>query len=211
VRLRADLIVAAAAAALFGPLFVLRRLGPLDFWWWMSLNLVVLIGLGAILDRGYLTAVRAELRGRIGTKVALGVLSAAGLYMVFWLGNAVARSLLPFAGSGIAGVYGFKTGASLIRVVLLMVFLIGPGEELFWRAFLQRRAMSRFGAVPGFLAVAALYTGVHAASGNAMLVLAAAVCGLFWGAIYLRTRSVLLVAASHTLWDLAVFVVFPFR
>jgi membrane protease YdiL (CAAX protease family) len=44
-----------------------------------------------------------------------------------------------------------------------------------------------------------------------MLVLAAAVCGLFWGVIYLKTRSVLLVAVSHTLWDLAVFILVPFR
>jgi uncharacterized protein len=211
VRFRADLFLAAAAAALFVPLFVLRRLGPLDFWWWLSLNLVLLIGLGAILDRDYRSIVRAELRGRVARRVALGALSAAVLYAVFWAGNAAARSLLPFAPSGIAGVYGFRTGASLIRIVLLMTFLIGPGEELFWRGLLQRRAMSRFGPVPGFLAAATLYAGVHAAGGNAMLVLAAAVCGLFWGAIYLRTRSVLLVAVSHTLWDLAVFVVFPFR
>lgn len=210
-RQRAGLILAVAAAALFGPLFVLRRLGPLDFWWWMSLNVILLIGLGAILDRSYLPALRADLRTRIGRKVALGVLSAVALYGVFWIGNEGARSLLPFAGSGIESVYGFKTGASLIRVVLLMVLLIGPGEELFWRAFLQRRAMERFGAIPGFLAATALYALVHAASGNVMLVLAAAVCGLFWGAIYLRTRSVLLVAVSHTLWDLAVFIVFPFR
>jgi hypothetical protein len=43
-----------------------------------------------------------------------------------------------------------------------------------------------------------------------MLVLAAAVCGLFWGVLYLRTGSILLVAVSHTLWDIAVFVLFPF-
>ncbi len=55
-----------------------------------------------------------------------------------------------------------------------------------------------------------LYTAVHLASGNIMLVLAAAVCGVFWGWLYLRYRSPVLNIVSHTLWDLAVFVVFPF-
>ena len=33
---------------------------------------------------------------------------------------------------------------------------------------------------------------------------------LFWGWLYLRFRSPVLNIVSHTLWDLAVFVVFPF-
>ena len=44
-----------------------------------------------------------------------------------------------------------------------------------------------------------------------MLVLAAAVCGLFWGYLYMRTGSALLVVVSHTVWDIAVFLIVPFR
>jgi membrane protease YdiL (CAAX protease family) len=43
-----------------------------------------------------------------------------------------------------------------------------------------------------------------------MLILAAAVCGVFWGGLYLRFRSPLLNIVSHTLWDLLVFVILPF-
>jgi membrane protease YdiL (CAAX protease family) len=57
---------------------------------------------------------------------------------------------------------------------------------------------------------ALLYTAVHLAGGNIMLVLAAALCGVFWGWLYLRFRSPLLNIISHTLWDLLVFVVLPF-
>jgi uncharacterized protein len=52
-----------------------------------------------------------------------------------------------------------------LRVVLLLALLIGPGEELFWRGFLQRRWQIRFGPVRGFLLTAGLYTLVHAATG----------------------------------------------
>jgi uncharacterized protein len=44
-----------------------------------------------------------------------------------------------------------------------------------------------------------------------MLVLAAAACGLFWGFLYLRFKSVLLTAVSHALWDLTVFILIPFH
>jgi membrane protease YdiL (CAAX protease family) len=166
--------------------------------------------LGLFLDRTYIPSLACDLRSRAGRKVFFGLFAAAALYAVFFAGNILSRRLLPFAGTGIDGVYLFKSSASTARVVLLMTLIIGPGEEVFWRGFLQRRWQERFGAGRGFLFAAALYAGVHAGSGNAMLVLAAAVCGLFWGELYRRTGSVLLIAVSHTAWDLAAFVLFPF-
>jgi uncharacterized protein len=205
-----DLALPAAAALLFVPLFVFRALGPLDFWLWMSLNLFLLIGLSLALDRGFLPTIKADFFSGWGTKLLLGAGSAAALYAIFFVGNRISRLVLPFAAAGISDVYGFKAGASPARIVLLLALWIGPGEEIFWRGVLQRRWQGRFGRVPGLWAAAALYTLVHLGSGNPMLVLAAAACGLFWGALYDRTGSVLLVAISHTLWDIAVFVLFPF-
>jgi hypothetical protein len=80
---------------------------------------------------------------------------------------------------------------------------------LFWRRLLQRRLEDLWGGWKGCLAAAALYTAVHAGSGNPLLVLAAGVCGLFWGYLYLRFRSVVLNAVSHALWDAAVFILWP--
>lgn len=207
----ADIVPAAVAASLFVPLFIGRGLGPLDFWWAMSSSILALIGLGAALDSGFPIFVRRDLRSGALLKIGRGLLAAAALYGIFWVGNEASRWLFPLAAGGIDRVYGFKAGAALPRIVLLLALIIGPGEELFWRAYLQRRWQARFGRWPGFLAAAALYALVHAASGNVMLVLAAGVCGLFWGSLYMKTGSVLLVAVSHTAWDLAVFVLWPFR
>jgi membrane protease YdiL (CAAX protease family) len=207
---RQPLVVALLAAALFVPLFIVRGIGAFDFWWWMSANITVLLVLTAAIDRRQLVALANDVLDRPATKIAVGLLAAAGLYAVFFIGNILARRILPFAGSDISQVYGFKTGASTLRVIFLMALVIGPGEELFWRGYLQRNFQDRFGGLAGFLAATALYTLVHAGSGNPMLVLAAAVCGLFWGYLYLKTKSVLLVLISHTVWDLAVFILFPF-
>jgi uncharacterized protein len=203
--------VAALAAALFVPLFILRGIGPFDFWWWMSAAIVLLISLGAALDAEYIPALRRDFGESAGKKIGQGLLTAAALYLVFFIGNWASRLILPFAGADIGQVYGFKTGAPVLRIVLSMALVIGPGEELFWRAFLQRRWQKRFGPWGGWLAATALYAFVHAGSGNPMLVLAAAVCGLFWGYLYMKTGSALLVVVSHTVWDIAVFLVVPFR
>jgi hypothetical protein len=200
----------AVAAALFIALFRFRRIGPLDFWAWLAANIVVALALAFAVDRGYARRLAADLRTGAVRKIVLGLASAAALYGVFAVGRLAALRLFPFAAGDIAAVYGLRAGVALPRVVLLIGLIIGPGEELFWRAFFQERTGATTRPIAGFVLTVLLYTAVHMASGNLMLVLAAAVCGLFWGALYLRFRSPLLNVVSHTLWDLAVFVVFPF-
>ena len=117
--------------------------------------------------------------------------------------------VFPFAAGGIQNVYSFREGASPLRITLLILLLIGPGEELFWRGFIQRGWQNRFGPLIGWILASGLYSLVHVGSGNIMLILAALICGLFWGGLYLRRRSLLLVAVSHTLWDILIFVLFP--
>lgn len=201
-------LAAILAVFLFVPLFALRRIGGFDFWWWMSLNLVVLVSFGLFSDKSYLNLILKDLnKGRL-KKIGLGILSAGVLYAVFFVGNEVSRIIFPFAGVEISQVYSFKQDASALRIVLLMIVLIGPGEELFWRGYLQRHWEKRFGRYWGFVFASVLYALVHAASGNIMLVLSAGVCGLFWGFLYLRYKSIILICVSHTLWDLMIFVFF---
>lgn len=206
---RRDLVCIIVAALMFTPLFVLRQVGPFDFWWWMSANLIVLITAGAATDRHFAPHILSDLREGVPWKTMAGLASALALYAVFAVGDVLSRQLFDFAAKNIDAVYGFKGGAAPARIVVLMALLIGPGEELFWRAYLQRRLSAGMGPWPGFILATALYTAVHLASGNIMLVLAALVCGLFWGYLYLRFQSPLLNALSHTVWDIAIFILFP--
>ncbi len=203
-------LAGAVAAVLFIALFRFRRFGPFDFWTWLAVNVVIVVALGFLLDRDYARRLSEDLRSGVFQKALIGVASAAALYAVFAVGRVVALRLFPFAADGIEGVYALKVGAAPLRVALLIGFVIGPGEELFWRGFFQERVGGTTRPGVGFFLTALLYAAVHMASGNIMLVLAAAVCGLFWGWLYLSFRSPLMNVVSHTLWDLAVFVVLPF-
>jgi membrane protease YdiL (CAAX protease family) len=200
----------AFAAILFIALFRFRRLGPLDFWAWLTLNIAIVVALSFALDGGYAARLRLDLRSGILRKAAIGIASAVALYAVFAVGRIVALRIFPFAGAGIGNVYALRAGVPLLRASLLIGLVIGPGEELFWHGFFQERTAATTSRAFGFALTALLYTGVHLASGNVMLILAAAVCGVFWGWLYLRFRSPLLNIVSHTLWDLLVFVIFPF-
>jgi membrane protease YdiL (CAAX protease family) len=201
--------IAVLAAAIFFPLFIIRGIAGFDFWWWISANIALLLGIVAMLDETWRREIAVDIQERLLWKIGMGVLSAAVLYGVFFTGNIVSRRLFFFAGTGIDAVYAFKTEASPLRIGLLMLCLIGPGEELFWRGFLQRHLQKGFGQWRGFFMATMIYTLIHVGSGNVMLVLAAGVCGLFWGFLYLRFHSMLLNAISHTLWDVAIFLILP--
>jgi membrane protease YdiL (CAAX protease family) len=203
-------VVGAIAAVLFIALFRLRRLGPLDFWPGLAVTIVVVVAIGFVVDRGYVRRLKDDLGSGRLRKGAIGVVSAAFLYGVFAVGRVVALRLFPFAAAGIENVYTLKDGIPALKLVLLITLVIGPGEELFWRGFFQERAGTTTNRAFGFVLATLLYTAVHMASGNLMLVLAAATCGLFWGWLYLRFRSPLINIVSHTVWDLLVFVFLPF-
>jgi len=198
------------AAVLFIALFRFRRLGPLDFWAWLALTVAFVAAMSFVIDRGYGRRLKEDLGSGLIRKAAIGIASAVVLYAVFAAGREAALALFPFAATGIDRVYALKSGVPIARVVLLIGLIIGPGEELFWRGFFQERAASRTSRASGFALTSLLYTSVHMASGNPMLILAAAVCGVFWGWLYMRFRSPVLNIVSHTAWDLLVFVIFPF-
>ncbi|MBN1932172.1 MAG: CPBP family intramembrane metalloprotease [Desulfobacterales bacterium] len=206
----AFIVIMITAVALFVPLFITRGLNGFDFWWWMSFNLIILIAVSAILDQSLKSDFTNDLSRDLLKKIILGISSALFLYFVFFFGNIFSRILFPFAGTDISKVYQFKGDASSLRIALLMLFIIGPGEEIFWRGFIQRRFQFHFGGLRGLICATALYSAVHVGSANPMLILAAMICGFFWGVLYLRYRSMVLNITSHVLWDVAVFLVFPF-
>ncbi len=203
--------ITSLAVVLFTVMFIFRSIGAFDFWYWMSSNLIVILTLAYLLDKGNLAMLRHDVSETPVLKVILGLAFAAVLFSVFFVGNAVIRFLHEAAGDGIERVYAFKQDAPAWRIALLMALIIGPGEELFWRGFLQRRLQIHLGANSGFLFATALYTAVHIFTGNYVLVLAALTCGLFWGWLYKKYNSMIINSVSHTVWDILVFIIIPFH
>lgn len=200
---RAALMAIPAAAAVWVVIFAWR---PLNFWVLMTAGTGAL-GLLAIRIRGPFPLGE----GGRWSDVVLGAAATVFLYAAFAVGRVVAGQVLPFAASQVAAVYTIRAQAPVWVITLVLVLVIGPGEELFWRGLVQWGLVQRLGPDRGWAAAALLYALAHAAAANVMLVIAALVAGAFWGRLYLRVGRIVPVAVSHVLWDLAVFVLFPFQ
>jgi len=196
----------AAAAVLFSLLFA----GPLfDFWLQLTLSALLLTA-SALFFGGKALRRRLRVSGHEALRALLiGIVSAAVLYVVFYVGNLVSRGLFGFASEQIGSVYTFKEGAGVLRMTLLIALVIGPGEEIFWRGYVQN-GLRRYFPRRHWVAAAGVYALVHLASGNFMLIASALVCGLFWGWLFVRFDSLWGNILSHILWDISVFLVFPF-
>jgi len=138
-----------------------------------------------------------------------GLFSAIVLYVIFWFGKWISTLIFPFASHQIGAIYDKGEGVPLLVIFFLLLLVTGPCEEIFWRGFLQRNLMVRYGEFRGWLLATAIYAGVHIWSFNFMLIGAAAVAGAFWGLLYLRWKSLTPVIISHAVWSAFVFAVAP--
>ncbi|MDD5458822.1 MAG: type II CAAX endopeptidase family protein [Phycisphaerae bacterium] len=140
--------------------------------------------------------------------ILIGLASAAMFYL-FFLAGGFAVKLFSFADRGVQDIYAIRGQTPLGLIAIALFFLIGPAEEFFWRGFIQYRLSKRYGDRAGFLAAAFFYSIGHIWSFNFMLIFAAVICGLFWGYIFNRYKSIWPAVISHAVWDVTIFVLLP--
>jgi uncharacterized protein len=143
------------------------------------------------------------------TAVLQGLIAAVALYIIFWAGQTISSCIFPFASHQVSAIYGKGAGFSHVSIFFLLLLVTGPCEEVFWRGFLQRSLMGRYGEFPGWLLATAIYTGVHIWSFNLMLIGAAAVAGAFWGLLYMKLKRLDTLIICHSLWSACIFAVVP--
>lgn len=176
-----------------------------DFWTSMSGSAAILIGLATLFATPWWRKLQLTRENLV-----LGLVIALVLWGVFWVGDKVSSWLFDFAREQVDSIYGIKGETSPWVLSLLLLLLIGPAEEIFWRGYVQDRLSAKWGPNLGFLLATAAYTLVHLPSGNFMLVMASMVCGLAWGGLYrVMPQRFAAILISHAVWDAAVFVWFP--
>lgn len=202
----------AAAALLWFYMFSPWTNGAPNFWLVMAGSALILTtcAIGFTPDRKVLFSIEKPWLQLLG-----GIALAFLLWGVFWVGDKLAAWMFHFARPQVDAVYAMKTSLPVSVIALLLLFLIGPAEELFWRGYVQRTLVKLFanrkaGATLAFIVTALVYALVHIWSFNFMLVMAALVAGLVWGLIYrLCPKALPALVVSHALWDALVFVILP--
>ena len=177
-------------------LFGLTFRGPrVRFWERMTITGVVLGNMALANDREL-----RHLRFR-ERDVALGLLSAAGLYAIFQVGDRTARAVMPSGSQEIGDIYALRSLRPTSEIAARLATVIGPAEELFWRGFVQRRL--------GAAGAAMAYGGAHLVTGNATLIGAATVAGIYWGFLRAIGMSMPALITSHVAWDIWIFLLAP--
>lgn len=176
-----------------------------NFWWMMTASACVLSLIATLFCPGWWKRVKLT-----PANILLGIAIAAALWGIFWIGDKLSQMMFDFARPQVDTIYGMKDGESPWLLTFLMLFLIGPAEEIYWRGYVQQNLSERWNPNVGVIVTTAIYALVHAGSFNFMLTMAALVAGAAWGILYrFFPERFSAIIISHALWDVAVFIWFP--
>ena len=193
------------ATALWTVMFSPWTAPHVNFWWMMTGSALTLSLCGTLFMPRWWKKVTIDPKN-----ILLGVAIAVALWGVFWIGDKLSQIMFNFARPQVNLIYGMKEGESPWLLTALMLFIIGPAEEIFWRGYIQEKFSKRWNPNIGFIVTTAIYALVHAGSMNFMLTMAALVAGAAWGLLYrLKPQWFGAIILSHALWDVAVFIWFP--
>lgn len=183
----------------------------LNFWLAMSFSALALTILSVSFTPDLKSVLKVE---KPSVQILGGILLALALWGIFWVGDKVSAWMFGFAREEVDAVYAMKTGMPSWLIALLLLFLIGPAEEFFWRGYVQRTLGVLLGGKHpqdmAFLLTTGVYALVHVWSLNFMLVMAALVAGAIWGFVYrICPKALPALIISHAFWDALVFVILP--
>ncbi|MDO4586322.1 MAG: CPBP family glutamic-type intramembrane protease [Planctomycetia bacterium] len=199
------------AFVLWGVMFSPWTASRIPFWPMMSLSAGILLMTAFGFRHDWRDLLQQTPRSRLRT-LLYGFALAAFLWGIFWIGDKASSFLFGFASGQVDHVYTLKEGISPWTIGLLLLILIGPAEEIFWRGYVQRTLADLYGPNRAMFFSIGVYALVHLFSFNFMLLAAAAVLGCVWSFLFrLSPKTLPTLIVSHALWDTAVFVLFPFR
>ncbi|MFM8474022.1 MAG: lysostaphin resistance A-like protein [Candidatus Kapaibacterium sp.] len=145
-------------------------------------------------------------RGRL----VLGGLVHGVLWATISVGGLIVmRTFVPWLHDEAERIFSLSAQVPGWMSSVLLVLLIAPAEELFWRGYVLAFLSQRVGAKHAPWFMAALDALVHTATGNILLVGAAGFFGLRWARLRERTGYLLPCVISHAAWDIIVFVIYP--
>ena len=197
-------ILVLLAAVLWFLMFSIWTKHLFNFWIGIAISATILMVVAIILRKEILKQFQWTWKA-----IGFGLLAAVALWVIFYVGEYLSGLLLGFAREQVDGIYSLKEGQNKLLVALGLLFIMGPAEEIFWRGFVQHSLIEKYGEWKAFIFATIVYSLVHIWSFNFMLVMAALVCGIFWGLMYRYNKNLVPLVISHAVWDVAVFIVLP--
>ena len=171
------------------------------FWYIYTASMACLLTLAFRLERPHNDF---KLKGTF----VIGFLSGILMYMITWTASKVLPAVHPPLQNQLDDLYILLSPTETWQYSVLILLII-PGEEIFWRGLIEKRLLIYLKVVPAVLLSTLLYAFPLIFSGNLLLVLAGVGGGLLWGTIYAWKQSLSMVIISHLLFDFMLLVAFP--
>jgi uncharacterized protein len=145
--------------------------------------------------------------------IAIGLVSAALLYLIFYLGNLGITSVHPFgiSPSSESPIYALiASPANPIYIQVGILAFDAVGYESFFRGVLQTRFHPRFG-LGSISLVAVVDALIHVITLNPLWVVTTFIADSAWGLTYFYSKDLSSNVTSHFVWDLVIFLVLPIK
>jgi len=172
----------------------------LNFWLRITIAAFILLATALAVGRKELSLKPTPLG------IVVGVVSAVLLYLFFWSGYQVLSGFPQFTGT-ISSVYSLKGAEPTSFIATVLLFPIGPTEEIYWRGFIQHALSKKLSTRNSVLLTSTIYASIHLPTLNPSLIFVAFIGGLVWGYVYFRW-GLAASMVSHVLWDEMIFVFF---
>lgn len=171
------------------------------FWYLYTASMLFLISYSIVMEK---------IDDEASTKryLTYGIVSGIGLYLLFWTGNWLLSVLPGSFEAKVAKAYKLFS-PSIIWHYLVLIFILVPGEEIFWRGFIQKRLMRYTHTWIAIFATSLLSASVFIYANNAAIMLAAFIGSVVWGLLYAWKKSIPLLIISHLVFDFLLFIILP--
>ncbi|MEH7226298.1 type II CAAX endopeptidase family protein [Bacillus sp. JJ1566] len=141
--------------------------------------------------------------------LVIAIFSGILMYFLFFIGKLGSAFLFPNQLTDVANLYT-KIQPQLAWHFIVLFLIIIPGEELFWRGYIQKKIEATFDNKLLIIAISSLlYMSANIYTLNPLFLLATFAGGLVWGTLYMWKRNILLTILSHLVFNLFLLVLFP--
>lgn len=141
--------------------------------------------------------------------ILIGILSGLFMYALFFIGKIIAGYIFPEQLTAVVDLYSKIKPVTTWNFILLFIIII-PGEELFWRGYIQKKlSLVLHNKIWLIILSALLYTSANIYTGSPLFLLATFLGGIVWGILYLWKQNIGIVILSHLVFNLFLLVLFP--
>ena len=139
----------------------------------------------------------------------IGIGGGSLLYILSVATAWILERLFPLYGKQITEIYSWAEGSNLTVLVLMIILLVGPGLEVFWRGMMTNWLISAWNVKWGVILSVFAATFVYLPSLSLTLICAGLLLSIVCTALYAWRKTPVAPAVAHAVWLLAVVVFFP--